>query len=272
MPDGYANQQDYISRVKAAADAREEAIEQALREAFSGYIERREVEVIVFAGMSALDLARAILASPMILKPLLACCNIAGRAIERDLEISIDTYTPRLSQDQANAIAGYMKSFLPPYLELPALTHLDRVSYIDKEIRKGKGGWEKKVLKALNRHGRTTFVKRKFRVGKDDFELDAAAPQQGSVELGIDVKRIEARRDIHKRCDEIVNKASKLKDVYPGARFGAVIYYPFIDEQINVQNRLSSPHIDGIVFASEAAESVGNAVQHLLAMLGASKA
>lgn len=44
------------------------------------------------------------------------------------------------------------------------------------------------------------------------------------------MKRIEARRDIHKRCDEIVRKAVKLKQIYPKVKFGAVIYYPFIDE------------------------------------------
>jgi hypothetical protein len=44
------------------------------------------------------------------------------------------------------------------------------------------------------------------------------------VHIGIDIKRIEARQDIHKRCDEIVNKAAKLKAVFRKAKFGAVIY------------------------------------------------
>jgi hypothetical protein len=272
MPDGYGSHQDYMSRVKEEADLRQGEVEAALRDAFSTFIERREVEVVVFAGMSALDLAKAILGHPIILKALLASCNIAGRAIERDLEIkNLDTYSPHITQDHANVIAGYIKPFLPPFLELPALSQIDRVSYIDKEIRKGKGRWERHVLKALNRYGRTTFIKRKFRVGKEHFELDAAAPQTGEVEIGIDVKRIEARRDIHKRGDEIVNKAARLKEVLPRARFGVVIYYPFIDEQINVQSRLTSPYIEGVVFASEAQESIENAVRLLLSTLGASR-
>jgi hypothetical protein len=259
-----------MSRVKAEADLRQEAVEAALKEAFSGFIERREVEVISFAGMSALDLAKAIAAQPLVLKPLLACCNIAGRAIERDLEIkNLDTYSPRISQDHAQVIAGYIKPFLPPYLELPALSQIDRVAYIDKEIRKGKGRWERLVLEALNRFGAATFRKRKFKVGGEEFELDAATPEQGDVEIGIDVKRIEARRDIHKRCDEIINKGAKLREAFPKARFGAVVYYPFIDEHVNVQSRLRSPHVGGIVFASEATDSVENAVKLLLSMLKA---
>jgi len=268
VPDGYGSHQDYMSRVKAEADLRQEAIETALREAFSGFIERREVEVIVFAGMSALDLAKAVSARPVILKPLLACCNIAGRAIERDLEIkNLDTYSPRLDQAHAQVIAGYIKPFLPPYLELPALSQIDRVAYIDKEIRKGKGRWERLVLEALNRFGAATFRKRKFKAGGEEFELDAASPEEGDIEIGIDVKRIEARKDIHKRCDEIVNKGGKLREAFPKARFGAAVYYPFIDEHVNVQNRLRSPHVGGIVFASEAKDSIENAVKLLLSTL-----
>lgn len=50
------------------------------------------------------------------------------------------------------------------------------------------------------------------------------------------MKRVEARRDIHKRCDEIVNKASKMKMAFPASRFGVIVYYPFIDEHVNIQN------------------------------------
>lgn len=166
-------------------------------------------------------------------------------------------------------IAGYIKPFLPPYLEIPALAHIDRVSFIDKEIRKGKGRWEGRILESLNRLGHREFRKRKFVADGEHFELDAAAPVSGPVEIGIDIKRIEARRDIHKRCDEIVNKASKLCSAVPGARFGVVIYYPFIEEHANVQSRLRSRDIAGVVFASEAAESIDTAVGLLLAALGA---
>lgn len=47
-----------------------------------------------------------------------------------------------------------------------------------------------------------------------------------------------------------------------------VIYYPFIDEHINIQNRLSSDNIDVISFASESRDSIENAVRMLLARLG----
>ncbi|MBW2148915.1 MAG: hypothetical protein JRI22_18045 [Deltaproteobacteria bacterium] len=32
------------------------------------------------------------------------------------------------------------------YVEIPALSNLDRVAFIDKEIRKGKGQWERRVI------------------------------------------------------------------------------------------------------------------------------
>jgi len=268
MTEGYGCQRDYLGWVKDAADARQQMVEAALREAFSRFIETREVEVVVFSAMTALDLANAIVAQPLILKPTLACCNIAARAIERDLGIkNLNTYRPRLSEDEAKVVAGYIRPFLPPYLELPAISSVDRVYYIDKEIRREKGGWERRVLEALNCFGGGRFRKRRFEVGGDEFELDAATPERGEIEVGVDIKRIEARRDIHKRCDEIVNKAAKLRTVLPRARFGVVVYYPFIDEHINIQNRLRSPNIHGIVFASESSESIETAVRLLLSTL-----
>jgi hypothetical protein len=219
--------------------------------------------------MTAYDLARAIINQPLILKPLLAACNIAARAIERDLAIkNVNTYKPRLSIDQVNVIAGYIKPFLPSYLEIPALSRIDRVAFIDKEIRKGKGRWEKKVLDGLNRFSDLPFQKRMFITEGEQFELDAATPKSDEVEVGIDIKRIEARRDIHKRCDEIVNKAAKLKSTFPSCKFGAVVYYPFIEEHINIQNRLRSDNINGVVFASETDISIENAVKMLLSALG----
>ncbi|MFQ5740522.1 MAG: hypothetical protein ACE5JX_16075 [Acidobacteriota bacterium] len=112
---------------------------------------------------------------------------------------------------------------------------------------------------------RSAVQEGKFLVEDDQFELDAAAPKRGPIKVGIDVKRIEARRDIHKRCDEIVNKASKLKSVFPDAKFGAVVYYPFLDEHVNVQNRLS-PAVKTVVFASQSTESIDNAARYLLSM------
>ena len=272
MPDKYGSHADYMDWVKEDADSRQEAIEGVLRKAFSTFIEKREVEVIVFSSMTAFDLAEAILNHPLILKSLLAVCNIAARAIERDLSIkNVDTYNPRLSGDQIKVIAGYIKPFLPSYLEIPALSKIDRVAFIDKEIRKGKGRWERRVLESLNQFAPSHFYKRMFTSGGEKFELDAASPKSGDVEYGIDVKRIEARRDIHKRCDEIVNKAAKLKAAFPESKFGTVIYYPFIEEHTNIQSRLRSDNIDGVVFASETKETIDNAVRLLLSTLGVTR-
>ncbi len=268
MKDGYGSKKDYMEWVKDSADKRSENVKESLREAFSQYIEVREVEVIVFSDVSAEDIAEALLQYPSVLKPLLAICNIGGRAIERDVGIkNVSTYDPSFNRDEAMQIAGYVKQFLPPYVEIPALARLDRLYFIDKEIRKRKGQWEKIIVKCLNDLAGDIFSKRHFESKGERFELDAAYPKSGNISIGIDIKRIEARRDIHKRTDEIVNKARKLKIAYPDSYFVAVIYYPFIDEHVNIQNRLKSEEIDDVVFTSQSEENIENSCKMLLSSL-----
>lgn len=272
MSKDYGTHASYMKWVEVEASTRYTAIREALRKAFTGFIVKREVEVIQFSEMSALQLAEVIIKHPVILKPLLAICNIAGRAIGRDLGIKINTYKPRLTGDTAKLIAGYLMPHLPPYLEVPSLAQIDRFFFIDKEIRRTKGNWEKEIVAALNAFSRIAFRKRKFLVGGKSYELDAASPVTGDViHVGIDVKRIEARADIHKRSDEIINKAMKMKVRYPDSRFAAVIYYPFIDQQVNVRERLQSDVIDHVVFAGSSESSINNAVRILVASLKLSK-
>ncbi len=264
----YSSQKDYIDIVSDASSARRTEIEQALVLAFDGYLETRSVEVILFSSMDVLALAAAVEKHPLVLKPLLILCNVAGRAIERDLGIrNIDTYKPSLGHDEALAIAGYLKPFLPTFVELPTLVNVDRIEFIDKEIRSLKGRWEKQVLQSLNRFGQVKFRKRKFVWENEKYEIDAASPTKGPISIGVDVKRIEARRDIHKRCDEIVNKANNLKQAYPGSVFVAVIYYPFIDEHLNVRDRLKSSNIDHVIFCGSEQHSIDNPVRLLLSSL-----
>lgn len=269
MPEGYDSHADYMEWIQAEAGARAALIRQSLIEAFSRFVELREVEIINFSAMTALDLAAAIRSRPEILKPLMSCCNVAGRAIERDLDIrGVNTYAPRLSEAHAATIAGYLKPFLPQEIPVPALSELDRFFFADKEIRARKGRWERTILESLNAQSRLRFKKRMFVVGEERFELDAAAPDKGPIRVGVDIKRIEARRDIHKRADEIINKANKFKKAFPRGKFGAMIYYPFTVEHVNVQNRLKSRSIDAVGFASQAPEQITVAVGLLVDSLG----
>jgi hypothetical protein len=158
MPEGYDSHADYMGWVKDASEARALEVRATLVRAFARFLEVREVEVINFSAMTALDLAAAIRAEPGILEPLMACCNVAGRAVERDLDIrGLDTYVPRLSEIQAAAVAGYLKPFLPQELAVPALSELDRFFYVDKEIRARKGRWEQTIVASLNAQSRYTF-------------------------------------------------------------------------------------------------------------------
>jgi hypothetical protein len=268
LPEGYDSHADYMEWVKADAEARAAIVRAKLNRAFAKFIEVREVEVINFSAMTAMDLAAAIQAEPSILKPLMACCNVAGRAVERDLDIrGLDTYAPRLNEAHSAAIAGYLKPFLPQELAVPALSELDRFFFVDKEIRARKGRWEQAIVESLNNLSRYTFKKRRFEVGEESFEIDAAAPETGKIEVAIDVKRIEARRDIHKRADEIINKATKFKKKHPKSLFAAVVYYPFTAEHVNVQNRLVSRYIDAVSFASQSTEQIGIAIGLLVDQL-----
>lgn len=273
MPQGYDSHADYMGWVKSDSDARAVEVRAKLIRAFARFVELREVEVINFSAMTALDLAAAIHDEPSILKPLMACCNIAGRAIERDLDIrGLDTYVPRLGDTQAAAIAGYIKPFLPQELAVPALSELDRFFFVDKEIRARKGRWETTIVQTLNQLSRYTFKKRRFVVGDESFEIDAAAPDTGKIEVAVDVKRIEARRDIHKRADEIINKATKFKKKHAKSLFAAVVYYPFTAEHVNVRSRLESRYIDAVCFAAQGDEQVGVAIGLLVDTLNIRKA
>lgn len=269
MADGYESHADFMAGLAEPAAERQKTIELALQEAFSTFIDQRPVETIAFARMADEELAQVLIKYPLLLKPLIALCNVAARAIERDIGIkNLNTYMPVLTRMQAARLAAYIRPLLPPSLEIPTISYLDRTQFTDKEIRAGKGRWERLVRNALTSQAVEPFAKRRFVVTGEPFELDAASPVTGAIEIGVDVKRIEARREIHKRCDEIVRKAVKLREVYPGARFAAVVYYPFVDEQGGIARRLSDPAVDVVVFASQAPETVKAAARSILVRFG----
>jgi hypothetical protein len=273
----FANHAVRMSWVLADARIRRATITAELRRAFSAHIETRQTEWIRFDSVSTNVLAQAFLEHPGVVKPITAICNIAGRAIRRDLGFDVETYRPRLTPAQASQLAGYVKPFLPQAMALPGIEAIDDWFYIDKEIRSYQGRWESLITDSLTRRTGKTFKKRKFTIEDSEsgeqleFELDAALPAMGEpIDVAVDVKRIGSPRDIHKRIDEIVNKAAKFKGRYPSGRFGAVVYYPFDPaSQSNITNRMRSAHIDGLVFpAGDSPDSVVSAVLLLIPQLG----
>lgn len=158
---------------------------------------------------------------------------------------------------------------LPKEIAIPSLTELDRYFWTDKELRAYKGRWERKIVNCLNNNAVVSFKKRKFSSQKESFELDAAYPTSGNeINIGIDIKRIESPRDIHKRADEIINKSTKFKLEFPHGHFFVIIYYPFPSQHQNVISRLNSSNIDGIFFANESNSSIVQAVLLLLGKAG----
>jgi hypothetical protein len=244
-------------------------LETSLIEAYKRVIEYRQVPFIRFGDLDAQELANAFVAYPMIIKPTLCCVNVAQRAITRDLGIEFDTYSTKISTEHALMLAGYIKPFLPPAIAVPALMELDRYFWTDKELRAQKGNWERVVTDAINKSSSVVFRKRKFTCDGQGFEIDAAHPGKGEpIQIGIDVKRIESPRDIHKRADEIINKATKFKKTYPNGKFVALVYYPFPTQHINAQSRLHSAYIDDVFFAGETESSIEAAVEMLVGKLG----
>ncbi len=245
--------------------ARVDELNSSLIEAYARVISYREVPCISFGDLSAIELAKAFVDFPVIVKPTLCCVNVAARAIKRDLGFDFNTYKGRLSEDKALAIAGYIKPLLPTSIPVAAIVELDRYFWTDKSMRAEKGNWEKAVTEAITRISGRAFKKRKFVINGESFEIDAAFPAVGEpIEIAIDVKRIESPRDIHKRADEIINKAAKFKKAYSNSIFYAVIYYPFPNQHHNVTNRLSSDDIDGVYYAGAPASSIEAAIDLLV--------
>ncbi|MGO8016189.1 hypothetical protein AB9E19_14660 [Rhizobium leguminosarum] len=248
---------------------RVEELNGALLKAFERVIEYRSAPFILFDLLTVEELTDAFYHFPIIIKPVLTCVNVAQRAIKRDLDLDFDTYSRAVSERVAAQLAGYVRPFLPRVLGVSALMELDRFFWTDKEMRAKKGNWERVITQELNERSTEQFRKRKFNSDGQAFELDAALPTSGpDIRIGIDVKRIESRRDIHKRSDEIVNKASKFKKAFPNSKFVAVMYFPFPSLHTNLNSRLTDSNIDLIYFAGESKSSIVLTVEMLLAQLG----
>ncbi len=186
----YGNQRSYLTGVSKSKKQRAEKIAKELKEAFSDCIKIEKSEYIYFTDLSAERLAEALFNHPAILKSVLSICNVAARAVERDLNLkNLNTYNPKLDKTSSSILAGYLKPFLPEKAAIVSLVDIDSVFYVDKEIRKTKGAWEKKIVTALNRFGKKSFRKRKFSREGVNYELDAASPEKGDIEIGIDIKR-----------------------------------------------------------------------------------
>ena len=227
--------------------------------------------MIRFGDLDVGELAEAFYKHPIVVKAICSCVNVAQRAIKRDLKIDLDTYTDRIDEVRAGILAGFLKPMLPDRIAIPALIELDRYAWVDKEMRAAKGRWEEAVRDAIDAATGANFKKRKFTASGEDFEIDAAYPASGPIEVAVDVKRIESPRDIHKRADEIVNKAAKFKASHPNSKFFTVVYYPFPAEHINVTSRLKSDYIDGLFFAAQTASSIASAADYLAGMVAVKK-
>ena len=126
MPNEYASHADYMGRVAESANARTKVIDTALREALKKFIVRQQCDYIDFSKLSTGHLAEAIQQRPEILKPLLVMCNVAGRALARDLKLQVNTYRPRLKPASARRIAEYIKPFLPKTVPIEGVVLIDK--------------------------------------------------------------------------------------------------------------------------------------------------
>ncbi len=258
----YGTEVDYSRRVSTGVTKRKETVRKLLHKVFQAYLKTRDEDLIDFSEMDTTRLAQILHEFPGVLKPLLAFGGIGSRAIQRDLKMAhLDTYSPRITLEESGKIAGLLNSFLSGLVLVETLVEMDRAEFADKEKRRMKGAWEGLVRDTFATESGEAFVKRRFGKRKE-FEIDVAYPDTGPIQIAVDVKRIEARRDHQKRSDEIINKAASLKKLYPSAKFAAFVYYPFDHEE--VEARLSGTQIDLVVFAGENEDSVRKATRQVI--------
>lgn len=266
----YSSHRQQLSE-SAPSEARTTKLKTSLLEAFEHVISYEQVPVIRFGDLDVSELAAAFYKHPVIIKAVCSCVNVAQRALKRDLRIELDTYADRIEEVRAGILAGFLKPMLPDRIAVPALVELDRYAWTDKEMRAAKGRWEEAVRDAIGEATKVEFKKRKFQADGEDFEIDAAFPTSGPIEIAVDVKRIESPRDIHKRAAEIIDKAMKFRASHPDGKFFAIVYYPFPAEHINVTSRLKSDYIEGLFFAAQTASSIASAADYLAGMVTVKK-
>lgn len=121
----YSSHRDQFESASPSS-TRVKRLEEELNQAFEKFIKFKEVAFICFGDLNAEELAQALCRHPLIVKPILTCVNVAGRAIKRDLGINVDTYGDSLSLEQASLLAGFIKPILPDQIAIPALMELDR--------------------------------------------------------------------------------------------------------------------------------------------------
>ena len=260
----YTKHEDYLKSLAIARQERAALLHGLIRERLSTYIAKREVEEIDFTRVTVEDLRDLLRAAPALLKPLIAACNMGKRAIRKELALELDTYRPRLTEAQATLVAQFLLPCLPRMALVETLLALDAYQWVDSEIRKQKGRWEKKFQAEL-RKLEIDCKKRWFTSDGERFEIDVAYPKTGPIRLAIDVKSIGHPSDKQKRGDEIVNKASHFKQVHPDAVFIALVQYPFDIDREDVEHRLmsGSSNIDEVIFAGDDEESVATAVARI---------
>ncbi len=258
---------DYILDGKVDANTRQKEIDGFLEETFKEFISEIPTKIIHLKAIDQDRLADMLLMKPAILKSLCISANVAKRAFWKDLGININMYHPRLSPAIARKVAEYLKPILPDEIALDTLSYLDRIEYVDKTVRAAKGNWEKQIVSELSKQGPGKFKKRQFLSNGEKYELDAAYPAKGDdpILIGVDVKQISSPMDIHKRSDEIINRAKHLKAEYPDSFFAAVVHYPYDEKLDHLKSRLSESNIDVCKFCTEDEQSIVGAVKDIIA-------
>jgi hypothetical protein len=267
----YNTHGEYLRRASEAAEKRRCEIEGLFRKLFPDLLEQEQHDVIRLADVDEERLAEAILAEPLLLKPLLAVLNMGKRAPRKDLGFEIDTFRPKINAEKARVLAGYLKPLFPGRIGLDTISYLDRYQFVDSFVRTLKGRWEKRVASALTAVG-LKGKKSKFTLDGEKYEIDYAVPVEPPHVLGVDIKMIGHPLDKHKRGDEIIHKADAFKQVFPKAIFVAVVYYPFNEDGQALDSRLTGggSKVDGVFHVGDDEESTEQAATGIVDLVSRS--
>lgn len=241
-------------------DMREKELEQSVKRAFAKHVSSRDELVIDLSSVTADELRQLISDNPSnMIQILFRITGASPRSVARDLRIRIGPETRGISAELALKLASYFRELLPYQLSIRAILFHDRIQRENELTRTYKGRWENYIRGLLSKGG-LQFAKRRFMVGKKTIEIDCTYPSKGDPAIAIDVKRIEALEDYQKRTDEINAKARELKSAYSPV-FIACIFFPFLEKEEMVLNRLDRTVIDRVYFQDETANMVAQVTE-----------
>ena len=280
LADGYATHAQLLDRVRAdVVEADVAATRRALVEHCRMWLTDDPEPRLRFAAMRPEDLAGLMRAAPRLTVLFTQAAMYPNRPLKRELGFELTSWEPVLASSRRLQLAKLLLPALPAELPVSALLWMYELRRTESALRHLKGQWEGLVRERLSRLTRCQVTKeRPLRAGSatQRFEIDAVVwrgepaaninaltDADGRPALLVDIKRIEGQ-DFSIRAGEMLAAAENCKARFPSLPVAAVLYHPHLDKHERIRYRLTAGEFDAVVFASEAPESIDDALVDVL--------